>query len=131
MLSRLCEGNQGEYTCIIAAYSSPDLNTDSILDLEAKKGKGDAELRGEIVLRLRAIDAAEAGNIAIRNAELDIERVEPAVDLADCAVVKAAEAVAEAGPATTDLSNALEKLVTKLEVFMRIADEIAKVNRYH
>jgi len=32
---------------------------------------------------------------------------------------------------TTNLSNALEKLVTKLEVFMRIVDEIAKVNRSH
>ena len=53
------------------------------------------------------------------------------MDLTDCAVVKAAEAVADAGPATTDLSNMVEKLVTKLEVFMWIADEIAKVNRYH
>jgi len=53
------------------------------------------------------------------------------VDLTDCAVVKAAEAVAVAGPATTDLLNTLEKLVMKLEVFMWIADDIAKVNRYH
>ena len=60
--------------CIIPACSSPDLSTDSILDLEAKKGKGDAGHRGEIVLRLSRIDAAKAGNIAIRNGELDIER---------------------------------------------------------
>jgi len=54
------------------------------------------------------------------------------MDLADCAVVKAAEAVGDAGQVTIDFSNALEKLVTKLEVFMRIVvDEIAKVNRSH
>jgi len=40
MLSRLCKDNQGEYVCIIPACSSPDLTTDSILDLEAKKGGG-------------------------------------------------------------------------------------------
>ena len=130
MLLRLCEGSQGGYASIIAACSSPDLTTDSNLDLEAKEGKGDAGRRGAIVLRLRAIDTAEAGNIGIRNARLDIERVEPAVELADCAIVRAAEAVADAGPATTDLANTLEKLVTKLEVFMRIADEIVKVNRF-
>ena len=39
-----------------------------------KKGEGDTGRRGEIVLRLSRIDAAEAGNIAIRNGELDIER---------------------------------------------------------
>jgi len=126
----LCEGSQGGCESIFAACSSPDLATESNLDLETKEEKGDAGRRGAIVLRLRAIDTAEAGIIAICNAQLDIERVEPAVDFVDCAVVKASEAIGDAGPVISDLSNALEKLVTKLEVFMRIADEIAKVNRF-
>jgi len=39
MLSRLCKDNHGEYVCIIPACSSPRPYTDSILDLEAKKGR--------------------------------------------------------------------------------------------
>jgi len=53
--------------------------------------------RGAVVLCLRAFDTAKARIIAIHNSQLDIERVEPEMDLADCAVVKAAEAVGDAG----------------------------------
>src|SRR5882672_10163208 len=116
---------------MIASVSPQHAATDYSLDLEAIADNRDPKRRGALVLRLRAIDTSEAGIIAIRNAQLDIERVEPAANLVDCAVVKAAEAVGDAGPVISDLSNALEKLVTKLEVFIRIADEIAKVNRFH
>jgi len=101
------------------------------LDLEAKKGKDDAERRGAIVLRLRAIDTSKAGIIAMRNAQLDIEPVERAADLTDCEVFKAADAVGYAGPMINGLSDALEKLVSKLDVFMRIGDKIANVNGCH
>jgi len=101
------------------------------LDLDAKEGKRDAKRRGAIVLRLSAIETVEAGTIAIRNAQLDIEPVERAADLTDSGVFKAAEAVGDAGPMISDLSDALEKLVSKLDVFMRIGDEIAKVNGCH
>jgi len=99
--------------------------------LEAREGKGDAERRGEIMLRLMAIGTAEAGIIALCNAQLDLECVEPTVELADCTVVKVVEAVADAGPVTRDLSNMLENLVMKLKVFMWMANEMDKVNRLH
>jgi len=97
------------------------------LDLEAKNGKGDTEHRGAIVLHLRAIDAAGAGTISNCNTQLDMERVMRTADFVDCEVFKAAEAVGDAGPMRRSLSDALEKLVSKLDVFIRIGDEIAKV----
>ena len=82
-------------------------------------------------MRLSAIETAEAGTIANRSAQLDIERVMRWADLADGEVIKAAVTVGDAGPMICDLSDALEKLVSKLEVFMRIGDEVAKVNSSH
>jgi len=100
--------------------------------LEAIEGKPEAEGRGAIVLRLRALGSAEAGTIANRSAQLDIERsgVTHAAAIADGAD-KATAMAGSASAAMSNLSDGLGNIVSKLDVFMRIADGIAKVNRFH
>ena len=129
-LLQICENNQGIlfslfiYLIFISAV-------DAVLELRSTKGS-DSTIIGLISVRLSTSDPAQAGAMAISNAQQDIKRGDIAkfTGLADSEPARVVGAAVDIVAHPGNIVTSLESVVSKLGVFVRIVDQAAKVSRW-
>ena len=102
---------------------------DAVLELQSMK-RSDSTIMGLITVQLSTSDPARAGVIAILNAQQDIERgnITGFAGITDSKPARVVGAAVNVVANPRDVVTLLESVVSKLDVFVQIVNQAAKVN---
>lgn len=121
------ENTSGAFKTYIAYHH---LTNETILDivLDLKGSSGHSHL-GSLVVKFQAITQTEAGNLAMQAAKDDIDTsdINRSANMGDSTAVQAMDAIQ--GVPQNDFVNALANVISKLDMFVQLVDNLAQVSR--
>jgi hypothetical protein len=99
----------------------------AVLELRPREGRADDTIKGFLTVRLNTSDPTQTGSIAVSNARRDIERSDIA-KLSESEPIQVIKTAVNVVPQPGEIVTALGNVVSKLDLFVRIVDDAAKVS---